>query len=428
MERRAERRAAGRWEAANRGLMTATGRRKFQQTLARGTAHDKLVTVFSMDGVRHLSEREARRRLYLAMRAVVRVQKAVRLWLLESRNRIESYYKVTTRSQYVYSSNSPPNPEEEQSRVKRREECGWRAPLTKRYLPLGDPALSLDRKPAWAVSGVEDEQVTQNEQHVFVGHGESVRGQVPKFGCAYFQTYMYDSKAQLTVTVEALSGDPDLFMSRNNQYPDQIHHTWSSVGVGTDALEVSPADPSFGLGQYYIAVYGGGAGMQSECSFVIHVSTKRQVRANQQKDRRHGTVGGNSAAAMRTAQAVQSLTSMAPRRDERLRPASRPPSAGGLVGARRAEEQAARLRYVSSEFELMRSERNRDLTSDLDTLASSRLEVFQSKYRQLQRAIDRPGSVPELKFKCDARRGRGLKSGPGAHQHQLSASHLSTQW
>ena len=76
----------------------------------------------------------------------------------------------------------------------------------------------------------------------------------------------------------------------------------------------------------------------------------------------------------------------------------------------------------------MRSERNRDLTSDLDTLASSRLEVFQSKYRQLQRAIDRPGSVPELKFKCDARRGRGLKSGPGAHQHQLSASHLSTQW
>ena len=56
-------------------------------------------------------------------------------------------------------------------------------------IPLGDPALSLDRKPAWAVSGVEDEQVTQNEQHVFVGHGESVRGQVPKFGCAYFQTY-----------------------------------------------------------------------------------------------------------------------------------------------------------------------------------------------------------------------------------------------
>ena len=97
----------------------------------------------------------------------------------------------------------------------------------RRYLPLGDPNLALKRKPdwgEWAVRGKSLEAKTKldGEKNVFIGHGETVHGSVPKFGFAYFQTYMYDAKAQLVVRVEAVAGDPDLFMSRSNPHPNQV--------------------------------------------------------------------------------------------------------------------------------------------------------------------------------------------------------------
>ena len=124
----------------------------------------------------------------------------------------------------------------------RVEQHGWRAPRNKRYLPLGDPNLGLKRKPdwgEWAVKVNDDDLASRtrldSEKNVFVGHGETVHGSVAKFGFAYFQTYMYDAKAQLKVTVEALMGDPDLFMSRSNPHPDQVNHTWSSADLGAAA-------------------------------------------------------------------------------------------------------------------------------------------------------------------------------------------------
>ena len=48
-----------------------------------------------------------------------------------------------------------------------------------------------------------------------------MQGAVPKFGFAYYQTFMNDPKADLKVTVEAIFGDPDLFISRTDQHPDQ---------------------------------------------------------------------------------------------------------------------------------------------------------------------------------------------------------------
>ena len=35
---------------------------------------------------------------------------------------------------------------------------------------------------------------------------------------------MNDPKADLKVTVEAIFGDPDLFISRTDQHPDQVNH------------------------------------------------------------------------------------------------------------------------------------------------------------------------------------------------------------
>ena len=69
---------------------------------------------------------------------------------------------------------------------------------------------------------------------------------------------MNDPKADLKVTVEAIFGDPDLFISRTDQRPDQVNHTWSSADLGADIIEVPTTDANYGLGTYYIAVYGGG--------------------------------------------------------------------------------------------------------------------------------------------------------------------------
>ena len=53
---------------------------------------------------------------------------------------------------------------------------------------------------------------------------------------------------------------------------DQVNHTWSSADLGADIIEVPTTDANYGLGTYYIAVYGGGGG--TECRFTISVSSK----------------------------------------------------------------------------------------------------------------------------------------------------------
>ena len=48
------------------------------------------------------------------------------------------------------------------------------------------------------------------EKNIFVGHGESVQGAVPKFGFAYYQTFMNDPKADLKVRPLTPTLHPDL--------------------------------------------------------------------------------------------------------------------------------------------------------------------------------------------------------------------------
>ena len=43
-----------------------------------------------------------------------------------------------------------------------------------------------------------------------------------------------------------------------------MRHTWSSSGMGDDVVEVKPSDPDYGLGAYFIGVYGGGGGTSCE--------------------------------------------------------------------------------------------------------------------------------------------------------------------
>lgn len=333
------------------------------------------------DRAHELTKGEAERRLVLAIHAAALIQLRTRDWMALMHTTRERY-KCTTRGYLEYHSNRPPDREMDELRRVRVEQHGWRAPLNRRYLPLGDPNLKLGRKPdwgEWAAKAAAEESLRNktrldHEKNVFVGHGETVHGSVAKFGFAYFQTYMYDSKATLVVTVEALAGDPDLFMSRSNPHPDQVNHTWSSADLGADVIEVPSTDPNFGLGQYYIAVYGGGGGL--ECRFHITVEASRplggaasaqmmleggktnQVRAAAElaDHRRRRTMAGHNAAALMAAaggthsgktpaqrlEAVKQLPRPAPRGEPSVSEAECAKKLNAVLGTRISFALAAR--------------------------------------------------------------------------------------
>lgn len=173
--------------------------------------------------------------------------------------------------------------EAEAARHQRVSEQGWRSPLTKTYVPLGTPRLVVERKPDWALALAAAERERQarkatSTRPVFLGLGESKTASVPKFGWAHYHTSLSDPKACLCIKVEALSGDPDLYVSREDgsgiTHPTPVDCTWSSFGSGADKVEITPSDPHFGVGTYWISVYGGGGGEAT--SFTVSVATRKQ--------------------------------------------------------------------------------------------------------------------------------------------------------
>ena len=171
---------------------------------------------------------EAERRLRIARNAVTIIQEGARRWLTLYR-REKARWKVTRRGYLNYSSVRPKDRVAAAARKANVEQRGWHAPLNRRYQALGPPRLDFGRKPdwgEWAVrtsnDGLPRPTALAGERNVFIGHGETVQGAVPKFGFAYYQTFMNDPSADLKVIVEATSGDPDLFMSRNDPRPDAV--------------------------------------------------------------------------------------------------------------------------------------------------------------------------------------------------------------
>ena len=250
------------------------------------TAREQLSLLLGRAASLAITEREAQEKLQKTMNALVFFQLNVRLWVRRMRRR-RAAFKVTMRTELGYASSHPLSAEQTALRKIRVREHGWRSGM--RYQPLGDPKLHLEKKPGEAsLRPAVDEAVTSEarESFVFLGHGESAYGKVAPRAYAYFQTYLSDPKASLLVTVEALGGDPDLFMSRDDTHPTAASATWASADLGADAINVAPSDPHHGVGHYHIAVYAGDAG--AECRFKVTVYL-----------RRGGGGGGRHAAAAR---------------------------------------------------------------------------------------------------------------------------------
>ena len=182
------------------------------------TAREQLSLLLGRAASLAITEREAQERLQKTMNALVFFQLNVRLWVRRMRRR-RAAFKVTMRTELGYASSHPLSAEQTALRKIRVREHGWRSGM--RYQPLGDPKLHLEKKPGEAsLRPAVDEAISEaRESFVFLGHGESAYGKVAPRAYAYFQTYLSDPKASLLVTVEALGGDPDLFMSRDDTHP-----------------------------------------------------------------------------------------------------------------------------------------------------------------------------------------------------------------
>jgi hypothetical protein len=89
-----------------------------------------------------------------------------------------------------------------------------------------------------------------------------ITGKVNRYGN---KTYKFDGQKlptgpehknakQIVVEVIPISGDPDIFISLNS-IPDEKQHTWYSAATGADRIVITPIDPDFGAGVYFIGVF-----------------------------------------------------------------------------------------------------------------------------------------------------------------------------
>jgi len=229
------------------------------------------------------------KRTLLLRTAFRTISVAMREWLRRHRQKVlndQLRPTVTMRTATSCSTSTPVNAKAELARQARVDGHGWRVPLHTTYLPLGTPRLRVERKPDWTIAEAEAGRLARSRARtrvppIALGVGKSITSSVPKHGRAHYQTTLHDAKAILCLNVEVISGDPDLYVVREDgsgiTHPSPANCRWSSSGSGSDTVEIGPTDPHFGVGTYYFSVYDGGGGGETT-SFHVSVSTRRQPK------------------------------------------------------------------------------------------------------------------------------------------------------
>jgi hypothetical protein len=72
-----------------------------------------------------------------------------------------------------------------------------------------------------------------------------------------FYKYFLERDGAFTISLAAVYGDPDVFVSIDNQKPDETNYTWGQREYGNDMLVISPDHPSYRYNVwYYIGIAG----------------------------------------------------------------------------------------------------------------------------------------------------------------------------
>jgi hypothetical protein len=87
---------------------------------------------------------------------------------------------------------------------------------------------------------------------------------------AYYKFELLEQRGLvISVTPLAVDGDPDLFISTQWQRPTPYRFEWSSISSGSDSIVISPTDPHYKKGTFYIAVRA----YRTDCLYQLTVVT-----------------------------------------------------------------------------------------------------------------------------------------------------------
>ena len=60
----------------------------------------------------------------------------------------------------------------------------------------------------------------------------------------YYQLWSPAARDNVSITVSAEFGNPDLFITNDGRAPNQQHYTWVSRNVGSDTITIPADDPN----------------------------------------------------------------------------------------------------------------------------------------------------------------------------------------
>ena len=178
--------------------------------------------------------------------------------------------EAATRHALAYTSaehRTEPKYAERARRLRQTRVLGWGSSPTAAYAPLGPPEdesrLGPNRfvlkareaitvvEPALAAVSLFADELKPTE----LTPGVAVRAHVRRHQYWHAIVQVFDGLV-LRVHLEALTGDPDLYVCNRDARPTHESHTWRATGVGDDRIEIDPDDPNARPGAYYIGVFG----------------------------------------------------------------------------------------------------------------------------------------------------------------------------
>lgn len=181
--------------------------------------------------------------------------------------------------------------EERETRAARSASAGWAAEQIRPYTPLGELSSALDPE---ATKPEAYTKARNNCVRVVWPEGDRLamrRGEPePTYEMTLLRSgvtvgphtvaknahsyYCIDKPASkvLRICLEALSGDPDLYVCNECRTPTHDTHTWRATAIGEDVIEIQPTHPSAKPGRYFISVYG-----TSDATYHIHAQLLNPV-------------------------------------------------------------------------------------------------------------------------------------------------------
>jgi len=117
---------------------------------------------------------------------------------------------------------------------------------------------------------------TNDEKHDVLTVGISKNDKVDNHETNYYKLQVDNSGCKIKLQLTPLSGDPNLYVSRNHDFPNATTATWksSNAGLSPDAVSIDTS-----IGVYYIAVEGA----DTNSTYTILASSSCSGRENQTK-------------------------------------------------------------------------------------------------------------------------------------------------